>query len=82
MMNKTNLINQKVVELFILKRIWIAKIFEFMRQSAMSVMSTMRDRQLRLFSKDGALTDITKRTWSIVRQVIELHSNLTMLTNF
>ena len=33
-----------------------------MRQSAMSVVSTMWDRQLRLFPKDGALTDITGRT--------------------
>ena len=33
-----------------------------MWQSAKSVMSTMWDRQLRLFSKDGALTDINGRT--------------------
>ena len=52
-----------------------------MRQSAMSVMSTMWDRQLRLFLKDSALTDITGRTWPPARQMIELHSNFTMPIN-
>ena len=32
-----------------------------MRQSAMPVMSTIWDRQLGLFPKDSALTDITGR---------------------
>ena len=32
---------------------------EFMRQSVINVMSTKWDRQLRLFLKDGALTNIT-----------------------
>ena len=33
-----------------------------MKKSVMNVMSTMWDRQLRLFPKDGAFTDKTGRT--------------------
>ena len=47
----------------------------------MSVMSTLWDRQLRLFTKGDALTDTTGRTWPPARQMIELHSNFTMWIN-
>ena len=50
-----------------------------MQQSATSVMSTIWDRCL--FPKDGALTDTNGRTWPPAKQMIKLHSNLSMPIN-
>lgn len=58
-----------------LKKKWIAKTLEFMMQSVVNVMSTMLDRQLPLFPKDGAFTNKVGRTWPPARQTIELKLN-------
>ena len=61
MVEKTNLIKSKNGKTFKLKKNLNCKNFGIYAAKC-NVMSTMWDRQLGLFPKDGALTDITERT--------------------